>query len=66
MLPFVTGLVHRMVKRAGSSRGGGIKVNDETIYDEWRLLTPEDVTPERVIKLSLGKKRHALLKIKED
>jgi hypothetical protein len=26
------------------------------------MLTPEHLTSERVIKLSLGKKRHALLK----
>jgi tyrosyl-tRNA synthetase len=43
-------------------RGGGLKVNDETVYDERRLLTPDDLTPERVIKLSLGRKRHVLLK----
>ena len=43
-------------------RGGGLRVNDETIYDEWRLLTPEDRTAEGVIKLSLGKKRHVLIK----
>ena len=55
-----------MVKRAGSSEAVAVKVNDETICDEWRLLTLENLTPERVIKLSLGKKRHALLKIKED
>ncbi len=47
-------------------RAGGLKVNDETVYDEWRLLTPENLTPERVIKLSLGKKRHALVKIKPE
>ncbi len=47
-------------------RAGGLKVNDETIDDEGRLLTPENLTPERVIKLSLGKKRHALLKIKPE
>jgi tyrosyl-tRNA synthetase len=43
-------------------RGGGLKVNDQTVYDEIRLLTPEDITPEGVIKLSLGKKRHVLLR----
>jgi tyrosyl-tRNA synthetase len=47
-------------------RGGGLKINDETEYDEWRLLTPEDLTSERVIKLSLGKKKHALLKVKAE
>jgi tyrosyl-tRNA synthetase len=43
-------------------RGGGLKVNDKTVYDESQLLTPENLTPERVIKLSLGKKRHVLLR----
>jgi tyrosyl-tRNA synthetase len=47
-------------------RGGGLKINDKTEYDEWRLLTPEDLTSERVIKLSLGKKKHALLKVKAE
>jgi tyrosyl-tRNA synthetase len=42
-------------------RGGGIKVNDETVYDEVRLLTPDDLK-DGVIKLSLGRKRHVLLK----
>ena len=42
-------------------RGGGLKVNDETVYDEIRLLTPDDLR-QGVIKLSLGKKRHVLLK----
>ena len=62
----LTGLVPSNGEARRVIRGGGLKVNDETIYDEWRLLTPENLTPERVIKLSLGKKRHALLKIKED
>jgi tyrosyl-tRNA synthetase len=42
-------------------RGGGIKVNDETAHDEVRLLTPDDLK-QGVIKLSLGRKRHVLLK----
>jgi tyrosyl-tRNA synthetase len=43
-------------------KGGGLKVNDETVTDEKRLLTLADLTPEGVIKLSLGKKRHALIR----
>jgi tyrosyl-tRNA synthetase len=43
-------------------RGGGLKVNDTTVYDERRLLNSYDLTPEGVIKLSLGKKRHVLLR----
>ena len=42
-------------------RGGGFKVNDETVYDEIRLLTPDDLK-QGVIKLSLGRKRHVLIK----
>jgi tyrosyl-tRNA synthetase len=43
-------------------KGGGLKVNDVTVSDERMLLTPRDLTPQGVIKLSLGKKRHVLLK----
>jgi len=54
------------VKTTGEARrqikGGGIKVNDEAVTDEKRLLTLSDLTPEGVIKLSLGKKRHVLVR----
>ncbi|MGB3022702.1 MAG: tyrosine--tRNA ligase [Methyloceanibacter sp.] len=43
-------------------KGGGLKVNDKPVTDEKRLLTLADLTPEGVIKLSLGKKRHALIR----
>ncbi len=43
-------------------RGGGLKVNDKTISDESHLLESYDVTPQGVIKLTLGRKRHVLLK----
>jgi tyrosyl-tRNA synthetase len=43
-------------------KGGGLKVNDVTVTDERQILTLKDLTPEGVIKLSLGKKRHALLR----
>jgi tyrosyl-tRNA synthetase len=43
-------------------KGGGLKVNDVTVTDEKMQLTPGLLTPEGVIKLSLGKKRHVLLK----
>ena len=43
-------------------RGGGLRVNDKTISEESHLLDSYDVTPEGVIKLSLGRKRHVLLK----
>jgi tyrosyl-tRNA synthetase len=42
--------------------GGGIRVNDKIVTDERMILTPYDLTPEGVIKLSLGRKQHVLLK----
>ncbi len=43
-------------------KGGGLKVNDVTVSDEQMTLTPRDLTPEGVIKLSLGRKQHVLVK----
>jgi len=43
-------------------KGGGLKVNDATVTDEKMTLTAKDLTPEGVIKLSLGRKKHVLLK----
>jgi tyrosyl-tRNA synthetase len=43
-------------------KNGGLKVNDTAVTDEKMLLTAKDFTPEGVIKLSLGRKRHVLLK----
>jgi len=43
-------------------KGGGLRVNDAVVGDEKMVLTPKDLTPEGVIKLSLGKKRHILLR----
>jgi tyrosyl-tRNA synthetase len=41
---------------------GALRVNDELVADEARALTSDDLLPEGVVKLSVGKKRHALLK----
>jgi tyrosyl-tRNA synthetase len=43
-------------------KAGGLKVNDVTVRDEKMALTSNNLTPEGVIKLSLGRKRHVLLK----
>ncbi len=55
-----------LVKSNGEARrqiqGGGLKVNDTAIADEKAQLTPADVVAGGVIKLSLGKKKHVLLK----
>ena len=43
-------------------KGGGLRVNDAVVTDEKMALKLADLTPEGVIKLSVGKKRHVLLK----
>ena len=43
-------------------KSGALKVNDRTLTDERAVLGLGDLTPEGVIKLSFGKKRHILLR----
>jgi tyrosyl-tRNA synthetase len=43
-------------------KGGGLRVNDAAVTDERMMLSKANLTPEGVIKLSLGRKRHVLLK----
>jgi tyrosyl-tRNA synthetase len=55
-----------LVKSNGEARrqiqGGGLRVNDAPVSDDKAKLSAADVTPEGVIKLSLGRKRHVLLR----
>jgi tyrosyl-tRNA synthetase len=43
-------------------KGGGLRVNDVAVTDEKMVLNAGHLTPEGVIKLSMGKKKHILLK----
>ena len=43
-------------------RGGGARVNDEPLREETGTVGPADLTPEGAIKLSAGRKRHALVR----
>ena len=54
------GLVASTSEARRQIKSGGLKVNDVTVTDEKMMLTPKNLTPEGVIKLSLGKKRHVL------
>jgi len=56
------GLVSSNSEARRQVKGGGLKLNDLAVTDEKMLLTTRDLTPQGVIKLSLGKKRHVLLK----
>ncbi len=56
------GLVPSTSEARRQIREGGLRVNDVAIKDERAVLTSRDLTAEGVIKLSLGRKRHVLLK----
>jgi len=56
------GLVASTSEARRQIKGGGLKVNDKVVTDEKAKLAEADVTAEGVIKLSLGKKKHVLLK----
>jgi tyrosyl-tRNA synthetase len=56
------GLVSSKGEARRQIKGGGLRVNDVAVADEKMMLTPRDLTAEGVIKLSLGRKRHVLLR----
>jgi tyrosyl-tRNA synthetase len=58
----LAGLVSSNGEARRKIKNGGLKVNDTTVTDEKMLLTQKDLTPDGVIKLSLGRKRHVLLR----
>jgi tyrosyl-tRNA synthetase len=45
-----------------SIQGGAVRVNDTPVTSERLVLTRDDLNPDGVIKLSLGKKRHVLIR----
>lgn len=57
------GLVASTSEARRQIKGGGLKVNDAAVTDDKMMLTPKNLTPEGVIKLSLGRKKHVLLKL---
>ncbi|MBB4250469.1 tyrosine--tRNA ligase [Rhizobium sp. BK008] len=65
------GLLSLMVRAglAGSNgearrhvQGGAVRINDEAVSDERRLINSGEITTDGVIKLSLGKKKHILIR----
>ncbi|AXS40830.1 tyrosine--tRNA ligase [Breoghania sp. L-A4] len=43
-------------------KGGAVRINDVPVNDDKRVLTASDLSADGVIKLSLGKKKHVLLR----
>jgi len=56
------GLVSSTSEARRKIKDGGIRVNDKVVTDEKAQLTAADLIEDGVIKLSLGKKKHVLLK----
>jgi tyrosyl-tRNA synthetase len=56
------GLVASTSEARRQIKGGGLRINDDVVTDERKALTPHDLTTAGVVKLSLGRKRHVLLK----
>jgi tyrosyl-tRNA synthetase len=57
-----SGLVASTGEARRQIKGGGLKVNDVAVTDERATIGEGDLT-DAVVKLSLGKKRHILLKV---
>ncbi len=58
----LTGLLASNGEARRQAKGGGLRVNDRQVTDERATLTAADLTPEGVIKLSLGRKKHVLIR----
>ncbi|MGX9178468.1 tyrosine--tRNA ligase [Mesorhizobium sp. BHbdii] len=43
-------------------QGGAVRLNDQPVSDDRRVVTLQDLGPEEVVKLSLGKKKHVLVR----
>lgn len=43
-------------------QGGAVRINDVAVKDERAGVSPQDVTSDGIIKLSLGKKKHILVR----
>ena len=56
------GLVASNSEARRQVQGGGLKVNDAAVTSDKAVVRSGDVTSDGVIKLSLGKKKHVLLK----
>jgi tyrosyl-tRNA synthetase len=58
----LAGLVASTSEARRQIKGGALRVNDAAATDERAMITAKDLNADGVIKLSLGKKRHVLLR----
>ncbi|MCT7375067.1 tyrosine--tRNA ligase [Chelativorans salis] len=43
-------------------QGGAVRINDEPVTDDRRMVSTDDLTAEGIVKLSLGRKKHVLVR----
>jgi tyrosyl-tRNA synthetase len=58
----LAGLVASTSEARRQIKGGALRLNGVVVMDERAAITLKDLNPDGVIKLSLGKKRHVLLR----
>jgi tyrosyl-tRNA synthetase len=56
------GLVNSNSEARRQVQSGGLRVNDQAVTDDKATLTKAHVSADGVVKLSMGKKRHVLLR----
>ncbi len=56
------GLVASTGEARRQIRGGGLRINDATLGDEKAFITREALQANGIVKLSLGRKKHVLLR----
>ena len=62
-LIFQNGLVNSKSEVRRILKNNGIRVNDNVISDEKKIINMENVSKDNSIKLSIGKKNHLKVKI---
>ncbi len=58
----LAGLVPSTSDARRQIKGGALRLNGVTVTDERAVITLKDLNEDGVIKLSLGKKRHVLIR----
>ena len=54
-----------MEQLSAAIAGGGARINDQKVDNDQRMVTLDDLDANSVIKLSAGKKKHALVVVGE-
>ncbi len=58
----LTGLAASNGEARRHVKAGALKINDEKVTDPFQKFTDQDLNSDRVVKISVGKKKHALIR----